>query len=47
MNFEPNVIARGLVTKKMKTLGLIVPTIESPFLVSVTYGVEQVSRAAG
>ena len=46
-HYIPNQIARSLVTQQSKTLGLIVPNIESRFFSSLAKNLEQRCRAAG
>jgi len=46
-NYVPNAIAKGLVTKKTKTIGLIVPDIINPFFPEVARGVEDGAIACG
>ncbi|MCX7711467.1 MAG: LacI family transcriptional regulator [Clostridia bacterium] len=38
MGYRPNAIAKGLVTKNSRTLGLIIPDITNPFLSEVAQG---------
>jgi DNA-binding LacI/PurR family transcriptional regulator len=47
MGYRPNLAARGLVTGRTGTIGLIVPDLENPFFASVTKGVQARARAAG
>jgi LacI family transcriptional regulator len=47
LDFVPNDMARGLMTSKTKTLGLIVPDIVNPFFTMVVHGAETVARRAG
>lgn len=47
MNYQPNAIARGLVTKKTKTIGLILPDITNPFYPQVARGVEETANQEG
>jgi LacI family transcriptional regulator len=47
MGYRPNVIARGLVTRRSMTIGLIVPDITNPFFPEVAGGVEDAAREAG
>ena len=47
MGYRPNAIARGLVTRRTMTLGLIVPDIRNPFFPEVAGGVEDAARDAG
>ncbi|MGB9680444.1 MAG: LacI family DNA-binding transcriptional regulator [Thermoanaerobacteraceae bacterium] len=45
--YQPNAIARGLVTKKTKTLGLIIPDITNPFFPDIARGVEDSAHIYG
>lgn len=45
--YQPNAIARGLVSKSTNTIGLIIPDITNPFFPEVARGVEDASREAG
>ena len=47
MGYRPNPAARGLITGRTGTIGLIVPDLENPFFSSVTKGVQARARAAG
>jgi LacI family transcriptional regulator len=47
MGYQPNLAARGLVTGRTGTIGLIVPDLENPFFASVTKGVQSKARASG
>lgn len=47
MGYRPNAIARGLVTRRTMTLGLIVPDIKNPFFPEIAGGVEDAARDAG
>jgi LacI family transcriptional regulator len=40
MEYQPNAIARSLVTNKTKTIGLVVPDITNPFFAQIARGVE-------
>jgi len=40
VNYQPNQLARGLVTKRSKMLGLIVPNISNPFFPELCRGAE-------
>lgn len=44
MGYQPNAIARGLVSKSTNTIGLIIPDITNPFFPDVARGVEDASR---
>ncbi|WP_442602249.1 LacI family DNA-binding transcriptional regulator [Paenibacillus sp. KN14-4R] len=39
-NYRPNALARGLITNKTRTIGLLVPNITNPFFAEITKGVE-------
>ncbi|MFA6075758.1 MAG: LacI family DNA-binding transcriptional regulator [Negativicutes bacterium] len=45
--YRPNNMARGLVTQKLYTIGLIVPDISNPFFSEIAVGVEKRARALG
>ncbi|MDF2675507.1 MAG: transcriptional regulator [Clostridiales bacterium] len=47
MDYHPNSIARGLVTKKTSVIGLILPDITNPFFPEVVRGVEDTANAHG
>lgn len=47
LGYRPNPAARGLITGRTGTIGLIVPDLENPFFSSVTKGVQARARAAG
>lgn len=47
LDYRPSGIARGLVTKKTHTLGLIVPDISNPFFPAIVKGVEDAARDKG
>lgn len=40
MGYKPNAIARGLVTRKTKTIGLIIPDVSNEFFSSIARGAE-------
>lgn len=46
-NYIPNQIARGLVSQRSNTFGLITPSIESSLFTSIINGLEKVCRANG
>ncbi len=46
-NYQPNKIARGLVMKKTKTIGLIIPDISNPFFPEIIKGVEHKAKNLG
>ncbi|WP_099223016.1 LacI family DNA-binding transcriptional regulator [Listeria costaricensis] len=45
--FVPNMLARGLVNKTTKLIGVIIPRISNTFFSSLIEGIEKVSRASG
>lgn len=47
LGYQPNAIARGLVSKSTNTIGLIIPDITNPFFPEVARGVEDACREAG
>ncbi|MFZ5753132.1 MAG: LacI family DNA-binding transcriptional regulator [Bacillota bacterium] len=47
LNYRPNAIARGLITKKTHTIGLVLPDISNPFFPEIARGVEDVAKEAG
>ncbi|MGQ9490799.1 MAG: LacI family DNA-binding transcriptional regulator [Anaerolineae bacterium] len=47
LGYRPSLLARGLVTHKTMTLGLVVPDIANPFFSEVARGAEDVAHAAG
>ncbi|MFN8443204.1 MAG: LacI family DNA-binding transcriptional regulator [Caldilineaceae bacterium] len=44
MGYRPNLVARGLVTQRTHTLGLVVPDITNPFFPEVARGVQDAAR---
>ncbi|MBF7095578.1 LacI family DNA-binding transcriptional regulator [Alkalibacter mobilis] len=46
-NYIPNSMARSLVTKRTKTLGLILPDIVNPFFPEIARGAEDKARESG
>lgn len=47
LNYRPNAIARGLVTKQTSTIGLIIPDIKNPFFPEVAGGIEESAANLG
>lgn len=47
MQFEPNVLARGLINRKSDTIGVIVPSITNLFFPSVVKAIEKTLRNKG
>ena len=44
LNYYPNVIARGLATKRSNAIGVIVPNLASSFVVRVLQGIKSTNR---
>lgn len=44
LGYRPNMIARGLVTQRTYTVGLVVPDITNPFFPEVARGVQDIAR---
>lgn len=47
LGYVPNVMARSLVTKKTKTIGLIIPDITNPFFPEIARGAEDMASKCG
>jgi LacI family transcriptional regulator len=47
LGYQPNALARGLVSKSTSTVGLLIPDITNPFFPEVARGVEEACRQAG
>lgn len=47
MQFEPNVLARGLINRKSDTIGVVVPSITNLFFPSVVKAIEKTLRRQG
>lgn len=47
LDYKPSTIARGLVTKRTNTIGLIVPDIANPFFPQLARGVEDAAKENG
>ncbi|MET0597505.1 MAG: LacI family DNA-binding transcriptional regulator [Mesorhizobium sp.] len=47
LDYVPNRVARGLISSKTQTLGLIVPDVANPFFAPVVHGAEMTARKAG
>src|SRR4030066_629233 len=47
LNYRPNFIARSLVMKRTKTLGLVITTIANPFYTELAQGIEATARRLG
>ena len=47
LNYRPNFVARSLVMRRSKTLGLVITTIANPFYTELAQGIEATSRRLG
>lgn len=47
VNYRPNFIARSLVMKRTKTIGLVITTIANPFYTELSQGIETTARQLG
>ncbi len=47
LNYQPNFIARSLVMKRTKTLGLVITNIANPFYTELAQGIESTTRGLG
>lgn len=47
LGYRPNLLARGLITGKTKTIGVVAGDIQSPFYSSILRGIADVARAEG
>jgi len=47
LDYVPNRVARGLVSQRTRTIGLIVPDVVNPFFAPVVRGAETTARKAG
>lgn len=47
LGYRPNLLARGLITGKTKTIGVVAGDIQSPFYSSILRGIADVARADG
>lgn len=47
LGYRPSGIARGLATRRTRTLGLVIPDVANPFFADVTRGAEHVAYAQG
>jgi LacI family transcriptional regulator len=45
LGYRPNLLARGLVTQRTRTIGLVVPDITNPFFPEVARGVQDAAQA--
>jgi len=46
-NYVPNILARSLVTKKTRTIGLVIPDITNPFFPEISRGAEDRANEGG
>jgi len=44
-NYVPNNVARSMITKKSRTIGLIIPDVRNPFFTDLVRGVEDVAES--
>ncbi len=47
LNYRPNLLARSLIEKRTKTLGLVITNIENPFYNELAYSIESTARSLG
>lgn len=47
MNYHPNAIARGLITRRTKTIGIVIPDLRNPFFPEVAAGIETAAEELG
>ncbi len=47
LNYSPNGIARGLVNKRTKSIGLLIPDITNPYFPEVARGIEEGAKEQG
>ncbi|HRJ70244.1 MAG TPA: LacI family DNA-binding transcriptional regulator [Beijerinckiaceae bacterium] len=47
LGYRPNLLARGLITGRTKTIGVVAGDVQSPFYASVLRGISDVARAEG
>jgi DNA-binding LacI/PurR family transcriptional regulator len=47
LGYRPNLLARGLITRSTRTIGLIVPIISNPFYAEVIDAAERIAHRAG
>src|ERR1700691_2753737 len=45
--YRASAVARGLVTRRTRTIGLVVTTVADPFVSEVVYGIEQAANDHG
>ena len=44
LSYRPNAVARGLASKKTKTIGVIVPDVSATYMAELVRGIEDVAR---
>lgn len=47
LDYQPNLVARSLVVKRSKNLGMIITTIRNPFYIELAQGIEDTARSCG
>jgi len=47
LNYRPNILARGLVKKESRTIGVIVPDISNSYYSEITHGIEDIANKNG
>lgn len=47
LNYHPNALARGLIYKRTKSIGVLIPDISNPFVAGVIRGMEDEGRELG
>lgn len=47
LNYRPNAIARGLITRRTRTIGLVIPDLRNPFFPEVAAGIEAAAEECG
>lgn len=47
LSYKPNLVARGLVSGKTQTVGLLIPDVTNPFFADIAKGVEEAAIDAG
>jgi len=47
LNYQPNLVARSLVMKRSRTLGMVITSIRNPFYLELAQGIEHTARSLG
>lgn len=47
LDYRPNALAKGLLTKKTMTIGIIIPDISNPYYAEIVRGIQDVAGQAG